>query len=150
MLDCWSCWTRARRSGRVVFSASRAAAGRMEVRALLSWFIKRVVPAKESDGAADRIPRYVDDKRAKAIKQAALFEESHGRERRSSMPSLRSGNDARAGAFRVSILGMHRVSGLQGDEESIVAGPIAFFEALQGHFDRFWIPGCAAPHYRTA
>jgi ssDNA-binding Zn-finger/Zn-ribbon topoisomerase 1 len=45
---------------------------------LLSWLLKRVFPAKQADESADQIPRYFDEKRAKAIKQAALFEESHG------------------------------------------------------------------------
>ena len=45
---------------------------------MLSWLIKRVFPAKEPERAADEIPRYIDEKRAKAIRQAALFEESHG------------------------------------------------------------------------
>jgi len=48
------------------------------VRALLSWLLRRVFPAKQADESADQIPRYFDEKRAKAIKQAALFEESHG------------------------------------------------------------------------
>ena len=45
---------------------------------MLSWLLKRVFPAKQTEESADPIPRYIDEKRAKAIKQAALFEESHG------------------------------------------------------------------------
>jgi len=46
---------------------------------LLSWLINRLFPAKESDESTAPVARYVDEKRAKAIKQAALFEESHGK-----------------------------------------------------------------------
>ena len=47
------------------------------VAALLSW-VKRVFGAKQAEESAAPVPRYIDEKRAKAIKQAALFEESHG------------------------------------------------------------------------
>jgi ssDNA-binding Zn-finger/Zn-ribbon topoisomerase 1 len=45
---------------------------------LLSWLIRRVFAAKEAEGDADPVPRYIDEKRARAIKQAALFEEFRG------------------------------------------------------------------------
>jgi ssDNA-binding Zn-finger/Zn-ribbon topoisomerase 1 len=52
-----------------------------EVHALLSWFLKRLFPSevlKVSAAPAAQPTRYIDEKRAKAIKQAALFAESHG------------------------------------------------------------------------
>lgn len=48
-----------------------------EAQTLLSW-LKRVFGAKPAEESAEPIPRYIDEKRAKAIKQAALFEESLG------------------------------------------------------------------------
>ena len=45
---------------------------------MLSWLIKRLFHTKEAEGSAEPIIRYIDEKRAKAIKQAALFEESRG------------------------------------------------------------------------
>ena len=46
---------------------------------MLFWLLKRVFPSKEAPEQAPAIPRYVDEKRAKAIKQAALFAESGGK-----------------------------------------------------------------------
>ena len=46
---------------------------------MLSWLLKRVFPGKAAEQPAEPVPRYVDEKRAKAIKQAALFEESGGK-----------------------------------------------------------------------
>ena len=45
---------------------------------MLSW-LKRVFGATAADEPAAPLPRYIDEKRAKAIQQAALFEESHGK-----------------------------------------------------------------------
>jgi len=48
---------------------------------LLSWLLKRVFPPAGSKGSAEdtaQPTRYIDEKRAKAIKQAALFAESGG------------------------------------------------------------------------
>lgn len=50
------------------------------------------------------------------------------------MPSLWSGNDAPIDWFRISILGMHRVSDLQGDQEGIAAGPMVMKQAVE------WLP----------
>lgn len=51
------------------------------VHALLSWLLKLVSPSQEAkvsaEGAAQHT-RFIDEKRAKAIKQAALFVESRG------------------------------------------------------------------------
>lgn len=44
---------------------------------MLSW-LKRMFGAKAADEPEPPLPRYFDEKRAKAIRQAALFEESHG------------------------------------------------------------------------
>jgi ssDNA-binding Zn-finger/Zn-ribbon topoisomerase 1 len=44
-------------------------------------FLKRLFPSREAstpDEDMARLPRYVDEKRAKAIKQAALFAETNG------------------------------------------------------------------------
>ena len=49
---------------------------------MLSWFLRRVFPPKNVKVPAEHaveLPRYVDEKRAKAIKQAALFAESGGK-----------------------------------------------------------------------
>ena len=51
----------------------------MKGHALLSWLIRRVFPAKHAEEPAGQVTRYVDERRAKAIKQAALFEESGGK-----------------------------------------------------------------------
>lgn len=48
---------------------------------MLSWLLKRVFPREEATASAEPAARhtwYVDEKRAKAIKQAALFAESGG------------------------------------------------------------------------
>jgi hypothetical protein len=48
---------------------------------LLSWILKRAFRRQEEKPSADHSGqdrRYIDEKRAKAIKQAALFEESRG------------------------------------------------------------------------
>jgi len=47
------------------------------------------------------------------------------------MPALWIGNDARTGAFQRSILGLHRVSDVQGDTESMIAGPIVMKRAVE-------------------
>ena len=44
---------------------------------MLSW-LKRVFGAKPVEESAEPIPRYIDEKRARAIKQAALFAETNG------------------------------------------------------------------------
>jgi hypothetical protein len=59
-------------------SAADVAANRTGICALLSWLINRIFPAKEPDPAEGEIPRYIDEKRAKAIRLAALYEESRG------------------------------------------------------------------------
>ena len=46
---------------------------------MLSRFLRFLFPARKVPAEQDlQVPRYVDEKRAKAIKQAALFEESRG------------------------------------------------------------------------
>ena len=47
---------------------------------MLSWFLKHMFPTKKTAVSAEWNPdtRYIDEKRAKAIKQAALFAESRG------------------------------------------------------------------------
>ena len=70
------------------------------VHALLSWLLRRVFPSAEPNGSADdaaQPTRYIDEKRAKAIKQAALFAEFRRCEGCPSMPSLWGGNDAPVG-----------------------------------------------------
>jgi ssDNA-binding Zn-finger/Zn-ribbon topoisomerase 1 len=49
------------------------------VDALLSRLLRLLLPAKEApEGNAGQVPRYIDEKRAKAIRQAALFAETNG------------------------------------------------------------------------
>ena len=49
---------------------------------MLSWLLRRLFPSNDATVPAERAaepPRYVDEKRAKAIRQAALFAESGGK-----------------------------------------------------------------------